>query len=383
MALDPTYFFYSEGTITVTNGSDIATGNFTAWDPAVLPFDFVFPNDGLAGMSVIEEVLAMDQIRLAKPWTGPTLTDVPYFMVRWTRHTDPRIYAVRVSDYLARLKAIPENIEEVAGEINADRQAVDAALALLSQIEANVDANRQAAQAAAGAAQGAAAAASQSAATAQQWAEAASSGVLPDNGVTNTKLADMPANTLKGRRNSAGDPEDLSADQVRTLLGTQTRVIATVDVGAPVAAVDFTLPVGYRAFKLLFDGVQGVTDAQSLLLRVSTDGGATFNSGASYQVLVGIRAGTSYTVANALQSYANLTRGISKPTTTLGATGEALILPGSAAKNARIQGRSAYFVSGQESYDFDAYVLGSVNAIRLFMASGNIERGAFTLQGVL
>jgi hypothetical protein len=153
MALDPSYFFYSEGTISLTNGSDIATGNFTAWDPAVLRYDFVFPGDGTAGMSVVQDVLAMDQIKLAKPWTGPTLTDVPYFIVRWIRHTDPRVYGVRVSEYLTRLKAIPDNIEEVAAEIHTDRQAVEAAMTLLSQIETNVDADRVAAQTAAGAAQ--------------------------------------------------------------------------------------------------------------------------------------------------------------------------------------------------------------------------------------
>jgi len=108
MALDPSYFFYNDGTITLTNGSDIATGELVAWDPAVLPFDFVFPNNGVSGMAVIKEVLAVDQIKLAAPWSGPTLTDVPYFMVRWTKHTDPRIYALRVSEYLTRIRPLPE-----------------------------------------------------------------------------------------------------------------------------------------------------------------------------------------------------------------------------------------------------------------------------------
>lgn len=109
----------------------------------------------------------MEEIRLAKPWTGPTLTNVPYFMVRWTRHTDPRIYGVRLSDYLARLKGIPENLDEVAAEIHADREAVDAAMALLVQIETNVDHDRQAAENAAGSAQGAASTAVSAATSAQ------------------------------------------------------------------------------------------------------------------------------------------------------------------------------------------------------------------------
>jgi len=107
MALDPSYFFYSDGTITLTNGSDIATGTMVAWDPAVLPFDFVFPQNGTAGMAVIAEVLAVNQIRLATEWTGPNLTDVPYFMVRWANHIDPRFYAIRVSEYLTRIRDMP------------------------------------------------------------------------------------------------------------------------------------------------------------------------------------------------------------------------------------------------------------------------------------
>jgi hypothetical protein len=228
MALDPSYFFYSDGTITLTNGSDIATGEMVAWDPALLPFDFVFPNDGTAGATVIKEVLTVNQIRLAKPWTGPTLTDVPYFALRFANHIDPRFYAVRVSEYLARLKALPENLDEVADEIHADRVAVEAAMTLLAQIQTEVDADRQVAQNAAGTAQGAATAATHQAGIAQQWAEAASSAILPDNGVTNAKLADMAAARIKGRISAgAGDPEDLTPGQVYSILTAGTGLLGS------------------------------------------------------------------------------------------------------------------------------------------------------------
>lgn len=185
MALDPSYAFYDEGTITVTNGSDIATGDMTAWDPAVLPWDFVFPNDGTAGLGVIKEVLAMDQIRLAKPWTGPTLTNVPYTMVRWTRHTDPRIYAVRVSEYLTRLKEIPAGaIEEI--QAAADQIIADAI-------------------------------------------EAINAGTVLDNAVTNAKLADMAPARIKGRATvGTGDPEDLTGDQVKTIIGSASETATGV-----------------------------------------------------------------------------------------------------------------------------------------------------------
>jgi hypothetical protein len=194
MALDPTYFFYAEGTITLTNGSDIATGDFTAWDPAVLPFDFVFPNDGTAGMGVIKEVLGIEEMRLAKPWTGPTLTNVPYFIVRWTRHTDPRIYGVRVSDYLTRLRGIPENLEQLAQQIEEDAAEVAAALPIITQSASDVAADRQAVETAAAAV----AADTATAETARDEAEAARdvavSAASSTAALWNTRATAMAAN---------------------------------------------------------------------------------------------------------------------------------------------------------------------------------------------
>jgi hypothetical protein len=220
MALDPIDFFYRDGTVTLTNGSDIMQGTFTAWDPAVLPYDWIVIKGGANEVSIVKEVLAVDQIRLPEPWAGPTLTNVPYYIVRWIKHTDPRIYGVRVSDYLTRLKAIPDNIEQVAGEINADRQVVEAAMVTLAGVEAAVDADRQAVATDRAAVEASASAAADSAEEAEQWAQAASTTVLPDNSVTNTKLADMASARLKGRVTAgSGDPEDLTADQVSTILG--------------------------------------------------------------------------------------------------------------------------------------------------------------------
>jgi hypothetical protein len=237
MAQDPIDFFYSDGTITLTNGSDIAQGAFTAWDPAVLPYDLLFANDGQGGASAVKEVLAVNQLRLAKAWTGPTLTNVPYFILRWIKHTDPRIYGVRVSDYLTRLKAIPDNIEQVAGEINADRQAVEAALTILAAIETAVDADRQAVEAANEAAYAAYQGAVASADEAEAWAQAASTTVLPNDSVTNAKLADMATGTIKGRvALGTGDPEDLTPAQGRTVLGVPALTSNLSDLPDKVAA---------------------------------------------------------------------------------------------------------------------------------------------------
>lgn len=145
MAEIPLNFFYSDGVMTLTNGSDIVTGKFTSWDPGVQPMDIVFPNDGQSGVSVVDEVLSANQLRLAKPWTGPTLTDVPYFILRWIKHTDPRRYGLMVSEYLSRLRQIPENLVEVGQQIaeDAEQIALDR-IAVASDAAATEQARQQA-----------------------------------------------------------------------------------------------------------------------------------------------------------------------------------------------------------------------------------------------
>jgi hypothetical protein len=59
---------------------------------------------------------------------------------------------------------------------------------------------------------------------------------ITENSVTNTKLADIPTNTIKGRVSSAtGDPEDLSVSQVKTLLSINN-VDNTSDANKPISS---------------------------------------------------------------------------------------------------------------------------------------------------
>ena len=60
---------------------------------------------------------------------------------------------------------------------------------------------------------------------------------IADNVVTNTKLADMGISTIKGRITSVGDPEDLTATQVRTLLNVADGATANLGTVTSVAAL--------------------------------------------------------------------------------------------------------------------------------------------------
>lgn len=52
--------------------------------------------------------------------------------------------------------------------------------------------------------------------------------IVQPNAITNAKLADMSANTVKGRRSTTGDPQDLSADQLVAILDTSTQFLESI-----------------------------------------------------------------------------------------------------------------------------------------------------------
>lgn len=76
---------YTAGTISLTNGSDIVTGDGTFWLAVALRGDTIWVADRSL---LVKEVLADDQIKLAAPWGGDTVADLPYALTysSWLRY---------------------------------------------------------------------------------------------------------------------------------------------------------------------------------------------------------------------------------------------------------------------------------------------------------
>lgn len=213
--------------------------------------------------------------------------------------------------------------------------------------------------------------------------------------VTQTQL-DAKQNVLGFTpENVANKQTDLTAsatkyptvDAVNTGLANCATLISSATASSS-ATIDFTLPNGYHSFEVRVIGLIPVTDNVGFWVRVSTDGGSTFASGASdYAYQRNIQNGT--TAAPALTT----------------ADSKIILLGGSIGNGTgryfnsvlRIwnnQSSSQYKNITGEFHSFRSdsiYTLGlvngvylsntAINAIRILLSSGNISSGTFELWG--
>lgn len=95
---------YTFGTVTVTNGSDMVTGDLTGWQTANVAPGF-FGIDTEDGRSVpVAEIIDDNTLRLVIPWRGANAAGVGYYLSYDTRDGQQTVNnSQRLAEYLARL----------------------------------------------------------------------------------------------------------------------------------------------------------------------------------------------------------------------------------------------------------------------------------------
>ena len=169
---------------------------------------------------------------------------------------------------------------------------------------------------------------------------------ITNNAVTNTKLADMAASTIKGRITSAGDPQDLTATQVRTLLNVADGATANAGTVTSVAA----LTLGTTGTDLS-SSVANSTSTPVITLNVPT--ASASNRGA----LSAADWSTFNSKENALTFSTGLTRNVNTITNNLstGVAGGQTAIGGTAAGNSLTLSSTTNATKGKILFGNSAY----------------------------
>lgn len=156
------------------------------------------------------------------------------------------------------------------------------------------------------------------------------------------------------------------------------------------ATIDFTLPSGYFAYVVMISHLAPVTDNAAVWLRTSTDGGSTYDSGASDYIWMFLyTADSALTTAQASGDAADaqfILAGNVGNSTNETFSAEVLIMDPSASKPCTIFW-DGHYATGTPNHVQNRgwgrrYAAADVNAIRFVMSTGNIASGAFRLYGL-
>lgn len=165
-------------------------------------------------------------------------------------------------------------------------------------------------------------------------------------------------------------------------------VLISTATASTSATIDFTLPSGYKLFEIRCISVVPSTDNVGMWIRVSTDGGSTFLSGASdYAYQRSILSGTTYsgTLTATDSKIAIVDAGIGTGTGRYCNTTITMFEPSIASMYKNIVAKQ-YVYRSDGAYNIrevnGVYLSNTaVNAIRILMSSGNIASGTFELWG--
>jgi hypothetical protein len=155
------------------------------------------------------------------------------------------------------------------------------------------------------------------------------------------------------------------------------------------ASIEFTLDNStYSSYQVVFDSVLPATDAASLYMRFSSDGGSTFDSGASdyeYAARIFISNGTNSDKSDENASEIIISHLIGTAAGETGVSGKADLTPSGGGRPS-----VRWHVSRVSSGNFLGYLRGGgerratveVDAIQFTMSTGNIASGKIHLYGL-
>lgn len=161
-------------------------------------------------------------------------------------------------------------------------------------------------------------------------------------------------------------------------------------VASASAAVDFTLPAGFSAYRLEWSAVRPATDGSALWIRTSTDGGSSFAAGAAdYSGTLEVSAPGSSSVfcSTGTASAFGVSLGLDTANGAASCQGTATIWIGDGTREPHCRSNSTGLdnASGAPgNHRYAGYRSGAtpINAIRALMSAGNITAGRFTLFGI-
>lgn len=197
-----------------------------------------------------------------------------------------------------------------------------------------------------------------------------------------TKLRDNPIAIAEG---AAGAP---------VIAGLSCNFLATADASND-ATIDFTAfdATTYDAYLFVLSNVIPATDAATLELRTSTNGGSTYDSGGSnyawgYASLRMDGSSGFATPSNAGSSSIRLTGGIGSDANEDGASLLLTVFGPHLARRTRFSWQGTY--QSNDAVQNGTYINGGgfrqsaadVDAVRFLFSSGNIESGTITMYGL-
>lgn len=170
----------------------------------------------------------------------------------------------------------------------------------------------------------------------------------------------------------------------------RTPVVASATITSAVASIDLPLPTGYAAYEFTITDFRVDTNGAVFSARFSSDGGATFRSGASDYYLQEIYS------SNASATSVNSGYGAAPQMEIAGALSSAsvqqvisrgVITPGLASKSPSLQHTVGYVGSDAsiQTRIYTNFFNGgtiAVNAIRFLLSTGNLTSGNFIIRGV-